>query len=376
MDLLAVELEMDPVALRSLNLLEAHEGPHETPTGAVYDSGNYVATLDRVVERAGYAGLRREQDVRRRRNDRWMLGIGVATYIEVTGNGPTEEFGSVSIDVDGTATVRCGVSSQGQGHETTYAQLAAAHLDLSRDRIRVVQSDTGLIPRGAGTYGSRSLQLAGTAIDIAARELVDQARTLAAERLEADVADTVVYADVGIGVAGAPSTAISWGDLAPLEVEHDFDQGGRTYPFGAHLSVVEVDRETGETRMLRHVTVDDCGNIINPMIATGQQHGGIAQGAAQALWEEMIYDDDGQPKTASFMDYLAPSAVELPFFETDTLTTPSPLNPLGVKGIGEATTIGSTPAVHNAVMDALLPLGIHHIDMPLSPEKIWRSIHG
>ena len=376
LDLLAVELEIDPVELRRINLLESHDGPYETPTGAVYDSGNYLATLERVVERAGYSELRREQVDRRRRNDRRMLGIGVSTYIEVTGNGPTEEYGSVAIEADGTATVRCGVSSQGQGHETTYAQLTAAQLDLSPDRIRVVQSDTSQVPRGAGTYGSRSLQLAGSAIDIAAAQLVDQARQLAAERLEADVADTVVYTDVGIGVAGAPTSAIPWAELAPLVVEYDFDQGGRTYPFGAHISVVEVDRETGKTQMLRHVTVDDCGNIINPTIATGQQHGGIAQGAAQALWEEMIYDEDGQPRTASFMDYLAPSAAELPLFETNNLVTPSPLNPLGVKGIGEATTIGSTPAVHNAVMDALSPLGIRHLDMPLSPAKIWRAIHG
>jgi carbon-monoxide dehydrogenase large subunit len=375
-DLLAVELELDPVEIRRMNLLESHDGPYETPTGAVYDSGNYLATLECVVERAGYVELRREQEARRRRNDRWMLGIGVSMYIEVTGNGPTKEYGAVAIEVDGTATVRCGVSSQGQGHETTYAQLAAGHLDVSLDRIRVVQSDTSLVPRGAGTYGSRSLQLAGSSIDIAARELVDQARQLAADRLEADVADTVVYTDVGIGVAGAPTSAIPWAELAPIVVEHDFDQGSRTYPFGAHISVVEVDAETGLTRMLRHVTVDDCGNIINPTIATGQQHGGIAQGAAQALWEEMIYDEDGQPRTASFMDYLAPSAVELPLFETNTLTTPTPLNPLGVKGLGEATTIGSTPAVHNAVMDALSPLGIHHIDMPLSPAKIWKAIHG
>ena len=376
LDLMARELQMDPVEIRRRNLLGSHNTNHVTPSGAVYDSGNYRGALDRVVELADYESLRQEQTIRRARGDRWLLGIGVSTYIEVTGNGPTEEFASVAIEPDGGATVLCGVSSQGQGHQTTYAQIAAARLGLPVDKIRVVQSDTAVVPRGNGTYGSRSLQLAGNAIDKAAEAVVDQACQLVAERLEANVADLVVYDGVGVGIVGSPATAIGWAELAPLAVEHDFDQGARTYPSGAHISVVEVDRETGAVRVVRHVTVDDCGNVINPMLAQGQQHGGIAQGVAQALWEEMSYTDDGQPVTSTLLDYLAPSAGELPSYETNSMVTPTPLNRLGVKGIGEATTIGSTPAVHNAVLDALASLGVEHLDMPLSPEKIWRAING
>ena len=376
MDLLACELDIDPVEIRRRNLLKRHNTNHITPSGAVYDSGNYRGTLDRVVELSGYESLRREQSLRRARGDRWLLGIGVSTYIEVTGNGPTEEFASVAIEPDGSATVLCGVSSQGQGHQTTYAQIAAAQLGLTVDKIRVIQSDTAVVPRGNGTYGSRSLQLAGSAVDKAAEAVVEQACQLAAERLEANPADMIVLDGIGIGIIGSPTTAISWAELAPLAVEFDFDQGARTYPSGAHISVVEVDQETGVVRIIRHITVDDCGNVVNPLLAQGQQHGGIAQGVAQALWEEMSYTEDGQPLTSTLLDYLAPSAVELPSYETNSMVTPTPLNRLGVKGIGEATTIGSTPAVHNAVLDAVAPWGVKHLDMPLSPEKIWRAING
>ena len=376
MDLLAREVDIDPVEIRRRNLLKRHNTDHITPSGAVYDSGNYRGTLDRVVEISGYESLRREQSLRRDRGDRWLLGIGVSTYIEVTGNGPTEEFASVAIEPDGSATVLCGVSSQGQGHQTTYAQIAAAQLGLPVDKIRVIQSDTAVVPRGNGTYGSRSLQLAGSAVDKAAQAVVEQACQLAVERLEANPADMVVLDGIGVGIIGSPATAISWAELAPLAVEFDFDQGARTYPSGAHISVVEVDWETGAVRVIRHITVDDCGNVVNPMLAQGQQHGGIAQGVAQALWEEMSYSDDGQPLTSTLLDYLAPSAGELPSYETNSMVTPSPLNRLGVKGIGEATTIGSTPAVHNAVLDALAPWGVEHLDMPVSPEKIWSAING
>lgn len=376
MDLLARRLDIDPVEIRRRNLLDSHNTNHVTPSGAVYDSGNYRGALDRVVETSGYEDLRREQSMRRARGDRWLLGIGVSSYIEVTGNGPTQEFASVAIETDGSATVLSGVSSHGQGHQTTYAQIAGAQLGLPVDKIRVIQSDTAVVPRGNGTYGSRSLQLAGSAVDMAAEAVVDKASYLAAERLEANAADIVVYDGIGVGIIGSPATAISWAELAPLAVELDLDQGARTYPSGAHVSVVEVDRETGAVRLIRHITVDDCGNVINPMLAQGQQHGGIAQGVAQALWEEMVYTTDGQPATSTLLDYLAPTAQELPSYETNSMVTPTPLNRLGVKGIGEATTIGSTPAVHNAVLDALAPMGVEHLDMPLSPEKIWRAING
>ena len=375
-DLLARRLDIDPVEIRWRNLLDSHNTNHVTPSGAVYDSGDYRGTLDLVVQASGYEDLRREQSMRRARGDRWLLGIGVSTYIEVTGNGPTQEFASVAIETDGSATVLSGVSSHGQGHQTTYAQIAGAQLGLPVDKIRVIQSDTAVVPRGNGTYGSRSLQLAGSAVDKAAEAVVERASQVAAERLEANPADMVVYDGVGVGIIGSPATAISWAELAPLAVELDLDQGARTYPSGAHVSVVEVDRETGAVRLIRHITVDDCGNVVNPMLAQGQQHGGIAQGVAQALWEEMVYATDGQPVTSTLLDYLAPTAQELPTYEINSMVTPTPLNRLGVKGIGEATTIGSTPAVHNAVLDALAPMGVEHLDMPLSPEKIWRAING
>lgn len=376
MDLLAHQLDIDPVEIRRRNLLKRHNTNHVTPSGAVYDSGDYRGTLNRVVQLADYESLREEQSRRRASGDQRLLGIGVSTYIEVTGNGPTEEFASVAIEPDGSATVLSGVSSHGQGHQTTYAQIAAAQLGLPMDKITVIQSDTAVVPRGNGTYGSRSLQLAGSAVDKAAEAVVEQARQLAAQRLEANPADMVVYDGVGVGIIGSPASAIGWAELAPLAVELDLDQGARTYPSGAHVSVVEVDGETGAVRVIRHITVDDCGNVINPMLAQGQQHGGIAQGVAQALWEEMVYTADGQPVTSTLLDYLAPSTGELPSYETNSMVTPTPLNRLGVKGIGEATTIGSTPAVHNAILDALAPLGVEHLDMPLSPEKIWRAING
>ena len=235
------------------------------------------------------------------------------------------------------------------------------------------------MPRGNGTYGSRSLQLGGSAIDRAAVAVVEQARNVAAEHLEANVDDIAVYHGDGLGVAGSPGTVLSWERLAalspePLTAECDFDQGARTFPFGTHVAVVEVDTETGGVRLLRHLCVDDCGNVVNPLLAEGQQHGGIAQGVAQALWEEMVYDDHAGPRTTNFGDYLIPSAAEFCDFETHRTTTPTPLNPLGAKGIGEAGTVGATPAVQSAVIDALAPFGVRHLDMPLTPEKVWRAM--
>ena len=381
MDLVAAELGLDPVEVRRRNLIEAHSDPVETPTGAVYDSGDYLAAMERAVELAGYDDLRAEQSERRRRGDRFQLGIGVANYIEVTGNGPSTDYGSVEVHTDGTVTVLSGVSSHGQGHQTTYAQIASAQLGIPHDHIAVVQSDTDLVPRGNGTYGSRSLQLGGSAIDRAAAAVTEQARRVAAEHLEANIDDIDVYHGEGLGVAGSPDTVLSWArlvELSPesLAAECDFDQGARTFPFGTHVAVVEVDTETGAVRQLRHLCVDDCGNVINPLLAEGQQHGGIAQGIAQALWEEMVYDEGAGPRTTNFGDYLIPSAAEFCNFETHRNTTPTPLNPLGAKGIGEAGTVGATPAVQSAVIDALAPYGVRHLDMPLTPEKVWRALSG
>jgi len=379
MDLLARRLGMDPVELRRRNLIPPDAFPLKTTAGADYDSGEYAKSLDRALELADYEGLRREQAERRASGDRRLLGIGVSVYVEVTGGGSPVEFGSVEVRPDGRLLVLAGTSSHGQGHETTYAQLVAERFQVPMEQVEVVHSDTARVPRGEGTVGSRSMQMGGAAIELACRDVLVQARTLAAEQLEADPGDLEV-ADGGVRVRGVPASALSWADLAEragearLAAAIDFKQVGRTFPFGAHVAVVEVDAETGDARLVRHVAVDDCGNVLNPLLAEGQQHGGIAQGVAQALFEEMVYDSDGNPRTASLLDYAFPTANELPTFETDRTVTPTHLNALGVKGIGESGTIGSTPAVHNAVIDALGHLGVEHVDMPLTPEKVWRAI--
>jgi carbon-monoxide dehydrogenase large subunit len=379
MDLMARRLGIDPVELRRRNFIPPDAFPLKTTAGADYDSGEYAKSLDRALELAGYEELRHEQAERRARDDRLLLGVGVSVYVEVTGGGSPVEFGSVEVRPDGRLLVLAGTSSHGQGHETTYAQLVADRFRVPMEQVDVVHSDTALVPRGEGTVGSRSMQMGGAAIELACREVLVQARSLAAEQLEADPDDLEV-ADGGVRVRGVPASALSWADLADragearLAAAIDFKQVGRTFPFGAHVAVVEVDVETGEARLVRHVAVDDCGNVLNPLLAEGQQHGGIAQGVAQALFEEMVNDADGNPRTASLLDYGFPTANELPRFETDRTITPTHLNALGVKGIGESGTIGSTPAVHNAVLDALGHLGVEHLDMPLTPEKVWRAI--
>jgi carbon-monoxide dehydrogenase large subunit len=299
------------------------------------------------------------------------------------------EFGAVEINDDGSASVFAGTSAHGQGHHTAFAMLASEVLGIPMDKITLVNSDTDRVPRGAGTMGSRSLQTAGSAIHVASNEVLDRARSIAAHLLEASP-DDIVTGDGGLHVAGVPTATLSWAELAaasrdasqlppglgpaPLRHELDFDGSDSTYPFGAHVSVVEVDTETGDVTMLRHIAVDDCGRILNPLLVAGQQHGGIAQGAAQALFEWMHYDDDGNPNTSNLTDYAMPSAAELCSFEVSNTETPSPRNPLGAKGIGESGTIGSTPAILNAVVDAVSHLGVTHIDMPCSPERVWQAI--
>jgi carbon-monoxide dehydrogenase large subunit len=311
-----------------------------------------------------------------------VLGIGVSVYVEVTAGGGGTEYGRVDVHDDGTATIGVGTSSHGQGHATSFAMIVADRLGIPLGSIRFVQSDTSLVPRGGGTGGSRSLQIGGNAVRAAAEEVLAQAKALAARELEAGVEDIVVHDDGRVGVAGVPSRALGWGRLAALAAQDgapltsvvDFIQAGASFPFGAHVSVVEVDVDTGAVRPLRHIAVDDCGRVLSPLIVTGQQHGGIAQGMAQALWEQMVYDADGNPLTANLADYAMPSAAEFPSFETANTQTPSPLNPLGAKGIGESGTIGSTPSVHNAVIDALSHLGVRHIDMPCTPERVWAAV--
>jgi carbon-monoxide dehydrogenase large subunit len=382
MDIAADELGMDPVELRRRNLLQPDQFPMTSVMGAKYDTGEYEAALDEALRLADYDALRADQAERRARGDRVQLGIGVACYVEITAGGQGSEFGAVEVHPDGTATIRVGTSSHGQGHATSFAMLVADTLGIPIEAVRFVQSDTSLIPRGGGTGGSRSLQIGGNAVHGAAQTVLEQGKALAADRLEAAVEDIVVTEDGRLGVAGVPSSALSWGELAgaaaeqgqSLAAEMDFTQQSATFPFGAHLAVVEVDTETGRVTPVRHIAVDDCGRILNPLLVAGQQHGGIAQGMAQALWEEFVYDPDGNPLTSTLAEYAMPSAAEFPSFEAANTETPTHLNPLGAKGIGESGTIGSTPAVQNAVVDALRPFGVRHVEMPCTPERVWRAI--
>ena len=339
---------------------------------------------------SGYAGLREEQAARRAAGDTKQLGIGVSAYVEVTAPiGLHTEWGACEVNDDGSATVFAGTSVHGQGHQTAFAMLASDVLGIPMEKITLVNSDTARVPQGSGTMGSRSLQTAGSAIHVASEAVLDRGKQIAAHMLEASV-DDIVVGEGGLQVAGVPANNVSWADLAaaskdeaklPEGVEagtlrHElvFDGTTATFPFGAHVSVVEVDTETGHVVMLRHIAVDDCGRILNPLLVRGQQHGGIAQGAAQALYEQVLYDEDGNPVTSNLMDYAIPSAAEMCSFEASNTETDSPRNPLGAKGIGESGTIGSTPAVQNAVIDAVAHLGVTHIDMPCTSERVWSAI--
>ena len=378
-DMVAAELGLDPVAVRRKNLIPPFDTPHTTVVGATYDVGDYAAALDEAVRLAGYDELRAEQQARRERGDRLALGIGVAVYVEVTGAGPVPEFGAVEVHADGSVTAQTGTSPHGQGHETAFAQIISATLGVPMEAVTLLHSDTAAVPEGQGTYGSRSLQLGGSSILVASETVLGMARERAADLLEANPDDVVLFDDGRFGVAGTPARSLGWEELAaagdgPLRAEAKHPQSGQTYPFGAHIAVVEVDTETGAVDLQRIVAVDDCGRVLNPLLAEGQVHGGLAQGIAQALFEEFAYDADGTPLTATLADYLVPSAAELPSFETAHTETPTPLNPLGAKGIGESGTIGSTPAVQNAVVDAVAHLGVRHIDMPCTPERVWRAI--
>ncbi len=382
-DIAADELDIDPVELRRRNFLPSAEFPYTTIMGSTYDNGDYDLALDEAVRIAGYAQLRAEQAERRQKGDPKFLGIGVSAYVEVTAGGGGGEWGQVEIDPDGGATVRVGTSAHGQGHATSFSMIVADRLGIPIERIRFIQSDTAKVPKGGGTGGSRSLQLGGSAVHGATEAVLAKARQLVADRLEASFEDIVVTEDGRLAVAGSPATSLAWSEVAsasaelgePLLAMFDFKTNGATYPFGAHVAVVEIDSETGHVRVVRHVAVDDCGRVLNPMIVRGQQHGGIAQGVAQALFEEVVYDDAGNPLTSTLAEYAMPSAAELPFFEASNTETPTHLNPLGAKGIGESGTIGSTPAMQNAVVDALSHLGVRHIDMPCTPERVWRAIN-
>ncbi len=382
MDLFAAETGLDPAVVRRKNLLAKFTEPHTTAFGAVYDSGDYGAALEVALAAAGYDSLREEQAKRRAAGDTTQLGIGLACYVEITGPGMEEggprENATVEVHPDGSATILTGTSPHGQGHATVWAMLASDELGIPVDKITVKWGDTDLIPEGGGTGGSRSLQQGGAAVQQASRELIDVARERAAAALEANAADLVFEPErSAFAVAGDPDAAVPLAQLAEADrllVRAIFTAPGPTFPFGTHVAVVDVDTETGKAVLRRVVTVDDAGTVVNPLLAEGQRHGGIAQGAAQALLEEVVYDADGNPLTTTFADYPFLSATEVPSFELADMATPTSYNPLGAKGIGEAGTIGATPAVQNAIVDALAHLGVRHIDMPASPQRVWRAL--
>jgi aerobic carbon-monoxide dehydrogenase large subunit len=382
MDLFAAEIGVDPAEVRRINLLPPFTEPHKTAFGALYDSGDYVTALEAALDAADYPALRREQAARRDRGDVLQLGIGLASYVEITGggdeSGPPNENATVEVHPDGSATILTGTSPHGQGHETAWAMLASDELGIPIEKITLKWGDTDLIPKGGGTGGSRSLQQGGAAVQQASQELIEVARERAAQELEASPADLVFDVErSAFAVAGDPDAAVPLADLAREErllVRTVFSAPGATYPFGTHVAVTEVDTETGKVFLRRVITVDDAGVILNPLLAEGQRHGGIAQGAAQAFLEEVVYDADGNPLTASFADYPFLSATEVPSFELADMATPTTYNPLGAKGIGEAGTIGATPAVQNSVIDAVAHLGVRHIDMPTTSQRVWNAM--
>ena len=382
MDLFAAEIGMDPAEVRRKNLVPADRFPYQTPCGAHYDSGDYIGALDKVLAGSGYSGLRAEQARRRERGDALQLGIGVASYVEITAaDADNGETARVVVNGDGTATVYTGSSPHGQGHYTAWSMLVQSDLGIPMDKVTVLHGDTDEIPLATGTYASRSLQLGGMAVHKADLEVKEQARRLAADMMEASEADLELDIDRGLWhVRGDPEAGKTWAEVAShagsdgLVAAVHFTEAQPTFPFGSHVAVAEVDTETGKVTLLRHVTVDDAGIVVNPVLTEGQRHGGIAQGAAQALLEEMVYDADANPLTGTLADYAAITATELPSFELLVSETPTPVNPLGVKGIGEAGTIGATPAVQNAVIDAVSHLGVRHIDMPTTPVRVWAAI--
>lgn len=389
MDQLASELGMDPAELRRRNFIERGSFPHVTAVRERYDSGDYEAALDLALEVADYEKARLDQTYRRDSKDRHQLGIGIGSYVEITAGAGREDWGAVEVDTEGTATIYSAGVSQGHSHETTFPQLVSEILKLPLDSIRFAQGDTNLIARSGGTMASRSLQIAGSVVFHAGEKVLNKARSVYAFHAEAAIDDVVQFDDGRIGVVGVPSSGMTLGEIATiaadpsnlpddmepgLREEETWEQEEATFPFGTHISIVEVDTETGDVRILKHVACDDAGTILNRMVVDGQVHGGVAQGVGQALLEHFQYDA-GNPLTGNLTTYLIPSAATMPSVDVDHTETPTDQNPLGAKGIGEAGTIGSTPAVVNAVIDALAPYGVRHLDMPLTPSKIWTAIN-
>ena len=395
MDLLARELKMDPADLRRKNFITPDQFPYTTQMGTVYDSGDYGKALDLALKNAGWADLKKQRDAARAEGR--LVGLGLSMYVEVCGVGPSSSFptggwehAQVTIERDGRISATTGVSPHGQGNETTFAQMLADQFGVPLEHITIHHGDTGVVKQGIGTFGSRSQAVGGTALHLAGGKVKVKMAKFAAALIEAHE-DDLVFEDGMISVKGSPESGKSFADVAKyayvpvplpkgldpgLSEEAFFEPANNTYPFGCHISMLEIDRETGEPTLLRLVAVDDAGHLINPLIVDGQIHGGLAQGIGQAMIEEFRYSEDGQPVTGSFMDYAIPRAADFPRFELDNTVTPTPVNPLGAKGVGEAGTLGSTPCVVAAAVDALSEFGVKHIDMMLRPEKLWRIIHG
>lgn len=400
MDSLARRLELDPAEIRRRNFIAAEKFPYQSVAGLVFDSGSYHANLEKALDNAGYLDLRREQEQRRAAGNPRRLGIGVSCYVEMCGLAPSRVLASLNYGAGGweAATVRIlptskvqvvtGTAPHGQGHETSWSMIVADKLGISPDDVEVLHSDTAIAPYGMDTYGSRSLSVGGTAVYLATERVIEKAMKIAAHQMEVAEED-LEYVGASFRVKGSPEQQLPLAAIAfeaftahnlpdglepNLEASISWDPPNFTFPNGTHIAVVEVDEETGHVQLVRYIAVDDCGNQINPLIVEGQVHGGITQGVAQALYEEALYDSSGQLLNASLADYLVPSACEMPSFELDSTVTPSPTNPLGVKGVGEAGTIGSAPAVINAVVDALSDLGVTDCPMPATPERVYQLI--
>jgi len=404
-DAYAREIGVDPVVVRKMNFIEKFDESAVSPIGFAIDTGDYSTNLDKLVEVADYEGLKAQRDEARREGR--YVGIGVSAYCEVCGFAPTALstlgfswstyglpagfYGTslVRVNPDTSVTVVTGTGPSGQGHQTTWAQIVSDRLGLPVGKIRVIHGDTEESPMGAGTFGSRSLAVDGAATFNAAERVAEKARHIAAHLLEAS-ADDIELDEDGGHVVGSPESSVPWNDIAAaaylphqlgtseleggLESHVIFDPPNATWPFGSHLAMVEVDADTGDVKILRYFTVDDCGNVINPMIVAGQVHGGVVQGIGQAMFEEAVYDSDGNMLTGSLLDYPIPTAADVPFFDLNSTVTPTFCNALGAKGIGEAGTIGSAQTIVNAVVDALEPLGVKHVDMPLRPKRVWAAI--
>ncbi|GAA0517423.1 aerobic carbon-monoxide dehydrogenase large subunit [Deinococcus depolymerans] len=394
MDILAQKLTMDPAELRRKNFVRKDQFPYDSALGFTYDSGDYEGTMDKALNQIGYADLRREQAEKRARGE--YMGIGISTFTEVVGAGPSKHFdilgikmfdsAEIRIHPTGTGIIRTGTKSQGQGHETTWAQIVAEELGLDPQNLLVEEGDTDTAPYGLGTYASRSTPVAGAALALAARRVREKARKVAAHLLEA-AAEDIEWVEHRFQVMGAPSRSVTMKEVAfaaytnpgegnepGLEASLYYDPPNMTFPHGAYIAVVDVDAETGEVKVRRFLAIDDCGTVINPMIVEGQVHGGLTEGFAIAFMQEIPYDEQGNNMAPNFMEYLIPTSVEAPVWETGSTVTPSPHHPIGAKGVGESPNVGSPAAFVNAVMDALAPLGVTHIDMPLTREKVWKAI--